>query len=181
MKARTVPSVSDITEAKSQKILTEVLDVLRNQDLASSMAIIEAKMEEEDCTAIELAAAFLRNSLGEEKEEIPAVSYEEERKKRKRSGRGDKLIFDVRRGRGDNRRNGGDNRRGEGGREVRHGDNRREDRRNERRRGADGRREAFRDMEERKAGKKRPERNIKLRMDGSIMEERPKRRFGKKY
>lgn len=82
MKAKMVPSVADITEAKSQKILNEVLEILRNQDLTSATAIIAAKMEEEDCTALELAAAFLRSQLGEEKEEIPAVTYE--RKKRDR-------------------------------------------------------------------------------------------------
>lgn len=96
MKAKVVPTVADITEAKSKKILDGVVEVMRAQDLASTMAIIEAKMEEEDCTAMELAAAFLRSQLGEEKEEIPVVSYEEERRKRKGFGKknSDKKDFD---------------------------------------------------------------------------------------
>ncbi len=92
MKAKRVPSVADITEAKSQNILKDVLEVMRTQDLSAATAIIEAKLEEEDCTAMELAAAFLRAQLGEEKEEIPAVSYEKERRKKyeRRGERGDK-------------------------------------------------------------------------------------------
>lgn len=84
MKAKPVPSIADIAEIKSQKVLSDVMKILRTQELGDATAIIEEKMEAEDCTAIDLAAAFLKLHLGnDDKEDIPTESYEEERKKRK--------------------------------------------------------------------------------------------------
>lgn len=75
LKARTIPSVTDITAAKAGKVLGEVLQVLKEKDLMEMTHIIEERMEEEDCTAIELAAAFLKLHMGDELEEIPVESY----------------------------------------------------------------------------------------------------------
>jgi ATP-dependent RNA helicase DeaD len=87
MKAKAVPSVADIAEAKAQKVLAEVLEVMRTQELSNATAIIEEKMEAEDCAAIDLAAAFLKMYLGnEKKEDIPTESYEEMRKKKHKDG-----------------------------------------------------------------------------------------------
>lgn len=84
MKAKSVPSVADIANAKAQKILTQVLEVLKTQDLSDATALVEETMEAEDCTAIDLAAAFLKMHMGNDKlEDIPTESYEETRKKRK--------------------------------------------------------------------------------------------------
>lgn len=87
MSARTVPSVADITQAKSQNVLRKVLDVLHTMELGDATALIEETMETEDCTAIDLAAAFLKMHLGndEDKEDIPTESYEEMRKRQKKS------------------------------------------------------------------------------------------------
>lgn len=164
MKAKTVPSVADITEAKSQKILNEVIDILRNQDLTNATAIIAAKMEEEDCTALELAAAFLRAQLGEEKEEIPAVTYE--KKRRDHYG-----VDRERKGRKDGRRE-------ERGRK----DQRRDERStkfSERRSKKDGKRDdkredkayRFKEFGDKKQEKKK-DKKLKLRLDGSVMGEK---------
>lgn len=75
LKARSIPSVTDITTAKAGKVLGEVLQILKEKDLMEMTHIIEERMEEEDCTAIELAAAFLKMHMGEELEEIPTESY----------------------------------------------------------------------------------------------------------
>ncbi len=90
MKAKAVPSVADIAEVKAQKILSQVMEVMKNQDLSDATAIIEEKMEADDCTAIELAAAFLKLGMGDsDKEDIPTESYESERKgRRRKDGRG---------------------------------------------------------------------------------------------
>lgn len=163
MKAKTIPSVADITEAKAQKILNEVLETLRNQDLTSATAIIAAKMEEEDCTALELAAAFLRTQLGEEKEEIPAVSYE--RKKRDR--------YSVDRERGGRHGFGRSERGGEKGRFAER-DGKKDGKRNEKSRYFKENGDK-KDKKRDKQPEKKKEKKIKLRMDGSVMGEKKKK------
>ena len=83
IKARRVPSGADVTAAKSEKILTEILTVLKEQDLSTMLPIIEAKLNEEDCTAMELCAAFLKQQMGEEAKDIPTEDYFAERKRLK--------------------------------------------------------------------------------------------------
>lgn len=83
IKARTIPSAADITAVKAQKIFTEVLDIMRENDLEPMISLINQKLNDEDCTAIELAAAFLKQQMGDEIEDIPVESYREERRKNK--------------------------------------------------------------------------------------------------
>ena len=82
IKPRTVPSAADITAAKSDKILGEVLKVLQDNDLAKVIKIVEEKIDEEDCTAIELAAAFLKQQMGNEIKDIPVEAYQPEKSSR---------------------------------------------------------------------------------------------------
>lgn len=105
LKARTIPTVSDITEAKANKVLSEVMGIIKEKDLTEMTHIIENKMEEEDCTAIELAAAFLKLHMGKELEEIPAETYRPSYKKRG-DGRGQKSFGRNSRG-GDSRESRG--------------------------------------------------------------------------
>jgi len=83
IKARRVPSGADVTAAKSEKILNEIIGVLKEQDLSKMLPIIEAKLNEEDCTAMELCAAFLKQQMGEEAKDIPTEDYFAERKRLK--------------------------------------------------------------------------------------------------
>lgn len=105
MKARTVPSAADITQAKSGKVLAEVMDILRDKDLSDMLPIITEKIDEEDCTALELAAAFLKLHIGEELEDIPVEKYEPRKRSRRDDDRRD------RHGRGDRRDRSGKGRR----------------------------------------------------------------------
>ncbi len=75
MKPRTVPSVSDVTEARANKALKDVLAEIAKEDLTAMTRIIQEKMDEEDCTALEIAAAFLKLQMGEEPEEIKIEAY----------------------------------------------------------------------------------------------------------
>lgn len=75
MKERTIPTAADIELVKSKKILNDVITVMNSKNLRETTRMIEAKMEEESCTALELAAAFLKLHLGEEKEDIPEDKY----------------------------------------------------------------------------------------------------------
>lgn len=93
IKARAIPSVADVTALKADKILNGTIEIMQNQDISKMMHIVEQKLDDEECTAIELAAAFLRKAMGEE----PAEIVVKERKKygdrdrkekdRKRQGR----------------------------------------------------------------------------------------------
>ena len=70
MKERTVPTAADIEVVKSKKILDEVTEIMNSQNLREATRMISSRMEEEACTALELAAGFLKLHLGEEKEDI---------------------------------------------------------------------------------------------------------------
>lgn len=70
IKARGIPSAADVTALKADKILGETIEVMRGQDISKMRYVIEQKLEDEECTAIDLAAAFLKNAMGEELKDI---------------------------------------------------------------------------------------------------------------
>lgn len=80
VEARSVPSAADIKSSKSEKILNRILEVYSNNDLTDMIKIIEQKLNDEDCTAIELAAAFLKEQMGDDKEDIPDEKFIPERR-----------------------------------------------------------------------------------------------------
>jgi ATP-dependent RNA helicase DeaD len=65
-----IPSLNDITEIKAEKILDQAKDVLSEIDLSRVLHIVEKKLLEEDYTSLELAAALLRMSMGDENQDI---------------------------------------------------------------------------------------------------------------
>lgn len=65
-----IPSLNDITEIKVEKILDQVQDVLNDSDLTKMVNIIEKKLMEEDYTSMDLAAALLKMSMGEDTVDI---------------------------------------------------------------------------------------------------------------
>ncbi len=84
MKARTVPTAADIRASKSEKILNKVLEIIEEQDLTDMLRIIESKIDDEDVTALDMAAAFLKQQMGNEiLEDIPTEDYFAEKKKKK--------------------------------------------------------------------------------------------------
>lgn len=85
VKARTIPSGNDVTATKAQRILTEVIEIMNEKNLNKSIKIIEQKINDEDCTALEIAAAFLKREMGAELKDIPTEDYFAERKKRKQN------------------------------------------------------------------------------------------------
>lgn len=103
IKARTIPSAADITAVKAQKILSKVMEVRNEKDLTKMTKIIADKMNDDDVTAMELAAAFLKMHMGEELEDIPVEVYKPRRARH----------FDDEKGRRGGRRDGRDERRGE--------------------------------------------------------------------
>ena len=76
-----IPSLNDITEIKADKILDQVQDILNDADLTKIVNIIEKKLMEDDYTSLDLAAALLKMSMGDDNEDIidnymPARSLE---------------------------------------------------------------------------------------------------------
>ncbi|KIR02673.1 Cold-shock DEAD-box protein A [Lachnospiraceae bacterium TWA4] len=96
VKPRMVPSVEDVTTIRAEKIFSEALKQIKDE--TSSMdtitRMIEQKLEEEDCTALELACALIRAQMGDEPEEIPTMDYFAERKKRSHKDKDYKRQYD---------------------------------------------------------------------------------------
>ena len=65
-----IPSLNDITEIKADKILDQVQDILKDTDLTKIVNIIEKKLMEDDYTSLDLAAALLKMSMGDDNEDI---------------------------------------------------------------------------------------------------------------
>lgn len=65
-----IPSLDDITDIKVEKTLDQVRELLETADLSAMVNVIEQKLIEEDYTALDLAAALLKMSMGEDNEDI---------------------------------------------------------------------------------------------------------------
>ncbi len=115
-----IPSLNDITEIKAEKILDQANAIINDMDLSRMIHILEKKLLEEDYTSLDLAAALLRMSMGEENQDIiddyrEARSLDDldSRRKDSKYGRNSKYGRD---GRGDHeRRSGRGARSGRGG------------------------------------------------------------------
>ncbi|MCL2718994.1 MAG: DEAD/DEAH box helicase [Lachnospiraceae bacterium] len=70
IKERTIPKAADITRVKADVIFLEAKEVMENQNLDEAIARISRAMEQYDFTAIELAAAFMKEKMGDELAEI---------------------------------------------------------------------------------------------------------------
>ena len=102
VKAKTVPSAADVTAIKAEKVLNDTLDILKDSNLENMIRLIEEKLNDEDCTALELAAAFLKMNMGVELVDIPVEEYTPDKRASKRGSYGERRGND----RGGNDRGG---------------------------------------------------------------------------
>ena len=69
-----VPSLNDVVNTKMEKMLDEIEYMIENEDLTSMINAVEARLNESDYTAMDMAAAFLKMCSGQndiaEKEEF---------------------------------------------------------------------------------------------------------------
>lgn len=110
---RKLPSASKVMKVKAKSYLREAWELHESDDLELMKKFLLAKMEEEDCDAIDLAAAMLKLQVGEMGEEIPE---DEAPRRRNRDGHRDGRSGsnrDGRRGDRDGGRDGYDGRRGD--------------------------------------------------------------------
>lgn len=103
-----LPGAAKVMRAKADKYLSRAWEFHEHEDMELMKKLLQRKLEEEECDALELAAAMLKMQMGDMGEEIP----EEERPGRRYGNRSDR---DRREGRREERgRNRGDrDRRGE--------------------------------------------------------------------
>ena len=165
-----LPNASKVLKSKADKYLEQAWELHEHEDMELMKEFLQRKMEEEDCDALELAAAMLKYQVGDKGEEIEADEYRTGRERGRdrqggRNGRGSGR--DDRRGNRDGQRDGRGSRDGRrGGREEqrddrsnRHG--RREDREERRdgrsRDGRSGRGSSHSDIDNRESRSKRRE------------------------
>ena len=65
--AQPVPSLNEVTSVKAEKILDKVGAVIANEPLDQLIDLIEERVNGEDYTALDVAAAFLKLAMGDGK------------------------------------------------------------------------------------------------------------------
>lgn len=66
IKAQQIPSINDVTEVKVEKILDKLKSIIENDDLSKMVDLIEERVNEEEFTSLDVAAAFLKMMMGED-------------------------------------------------------------------------------------------------------------------
>lgn len=144
-----MPTTRKVMRAKALKTLDRVLEYRNDEDIALMKKFIEKKMQEQECDALDIAAAFLREAIGDLGQDIAEDDFVLRRASGSRDGRRDQQG----RSRDGERRRRRDGEECREGRESRDGERRcRRDgeERRERREGRDGeRRRSRRDGEAR--------------------------------
>lgn len=122
IRERKLPTAKDVVRVKSGKLFEQAMEVIESRELDSFKSSISKAVEEHDFSVLDLAAAFMQMSMGDEPEEIQEEKPFFERNRSGRDRRGSER-------RGNERRSS--DRRG--------GERRSSDRRGNERRGSDRR------------------------------------------
>ncbi len=76
--AQPIPSINDVTAVKAEKILEKINKIIETEDLSKIIDVIEARVNTEDYTSLDIAAAFLKMAMGEGSEQIEEkASYQD--------------------------------------------------------------------------------------------------------
>lgn len=71
IKSQPIPSLSDVTEIKAEKVLDKVKAAIETENLVKMISFLEERLNVEDFTSIDVAAAFLNMMIGGETLEEP--------------------------------------------------------------------------------------------------------------
>lgn len=63
--AKPIPSVHDVQSTKIEKVLNQVAEVIENEDLDTLITYIEDRINQDDITSIDVAAALLKLAIGQ--------------------------------------------------------------------------------------------------------------------
>lgn len=94
IRAQPIPSLDDVANMRVEHVFEGLEKTMKEQDLSSSIRAIEAYLNQNDCTAMDLAAAFLKAELGdsleEQKDDLTSEPYtwESERRGKGKKGQG---------------------------------------------------------------------------------------------
>lgn len=66
--AQPIPSINDVASTKGEKALDKIHRIIENEDLSKMIDLIEERVNREDYTSLDIAAAFLKLSIGESEE-----------------------------------------------------------------------------------------------------------------
>ncbi len=71
-----IPSLNDVANTKVDKIMEKIKNTIQEEDLSATMRLVEKRLNDEDFTALDMAAAFLKMALGgSENEETEKPAY----------------------------------------------------------------------------------------------------------
>ncbi|NLZ81247.1 MAG: DEAD/DEAH box helicase [Clostridiales bacterium] len=70
-----VPSVNDVANTKVEKVFDKVKNIILENELSPIVDMIEKRVNVEDFTALDMAAAFLKMYIGSEKEDVESPVY----------------------------------------------------------------------------------------------------------
>ena len=71
-----IPSLNDVANTKVDKIMEKIKNTIQEEDLSATMRLVEKRLNDEDFTALDMAAAFLKMALGRgENEETEKPAY----------------------------------------------------------------------------------------------------------
>lgn len=71
--AQKVPSVDDVANTKMDNVMDDIDNIIQNEDLTTMINAVQAKVNDSDYTAMDMAAAFLKLHLGMESAEEKSV------------------------------------------------------------------------------------------------------------
>lgn len=74
IKASKIPSINDVTEVKAENILDRIASIIKDEDLSKMISIIEERLNDEDYTSLDIAAAFLKMALGDDSTKTDEIS-----------------------------------------------------------------------------------------------------------
>lgn len=87
IKERKLPSASDITLRKSDKILKEAEAVINGEDISKALSFLEERLTVSEYDAMQYAAAFIKMKLGDDIDDIKAERPRPEWMPRSKKGR----------------------------------------------------------------------------------------------
>ncbi len=95
IRERNIPSAADITSVKAEKIFGEALEAMHTKNLDTTLEFLREKLVDEEYTALELAAAFMKMKMGDDIKDIKVEKFNPKDlfgkgggRRRRRGGRG---------------------------------------------------------------------------------------------
>jgi ATP-dependent RNA helicase DeaD len=77
IKLQPIPSINDVTAVKAEKILDRIHSLIENEDLSKLIDLIEERVNGASYTSLDIAAAFLKMSMGDDSGKTEEKAYED--------------------------------------------------------------------------------------------------------